>query len=63
LSHHCLSGDIVTVEGGFVGCWGGELAAAVEDLAVASPVVEPVDVLEGGELDVLEALPMAPGGR
>jgi hypothetical protein len=42
-----------------VGCWGGEAAVAVEDLAVASPVVEPVDVLEGGELDVVEAVPGA----
>jgi len=50
-------GGCLTVELGFMRCWGGEAAASVEDLAVASPVVEPVDVFEGGELDVLEARP------
>jgi hypothetical protein len=59
LGHGQFGCDGLTVVVGFVGCWCGEPAAAVEDLAVAAPVVEPVDVLEGGELDVLEAFPWA----
>ncbi len=36
---------------------GGGVARAVDDLAVETPVVEPVDVFQGGELDVGEGLP------
>lgn len=40
--------------------WGGESFRAIEDLSVATPVVEPVDVFEGGELNACEPVP---GGR
>ena len=42
--------------GGFGGGGGGEAGPGF-DLAVQAAVVEPVDVLQGGELDVVEALP------
>ena len=42
--------------GGFECGWGG-VAGAGFDLAVEAPVVEPVHVGKGGELDVFEALP------
>ena len=35
---------------------GGGVARAVDDLSVETPVVEPVDVFQGGELDVGEGL-------
>ena len=37
------------------------VAVVVGDLAVKTPVVEPVDVAEGGELDVVEAMPRTLG--
>ena len=43
---------------GFECCWGGEAGAGL-DLAVEASVVEPVDVGEGRELDVVEAAPGA----
>ena len=46
----------MTVMGGFECGWGG-VAGAGFDLAVEAPVVEPVHVGKGGELDVFEALP------
>jgi len=57
LSHGLGGCARLTVVGGFVGGGGGELTATGEDLSVAAPVVEPVDIFEGGELDVLDALP------
>jgi hypothetical protein len=50
------SGDVLTI---VVGLEGGRccVAAAWFDFTVKPAVVEPVDVFEGGELDVLEALP------
>ena len=45
-----------TVLVGFECGWGG-VAGAVGDLAVEPAVVEPVDVFEGGELDVGQSLP------
>ena len=52
----------MTIVVGFEGGWCGEAGAGF-DLAVEAPVVEPVDVGEGGELDVLEPGPGAPWGR
>ena len=46
----------MTVIGGFERSWGGVTGAGF-DLAVEAPVVEPVDVGEGGEVDVGEAVP------
>ena len=46
----------MTVVGDLEGCWGGEAGAGF-DLAVKSAVVEPVDVDEGGDLDVVTAAP------
>ena len=48
----------MTVVGGLKGCRGG-VAGAVGDLAMESPVVEPVEEGEGGHLDVGEAVPGA----
>ena len=39
----------------------GDVGVVVGDLAVETPVVEPVDVAQGGVLDVVEALPGALG--
>jgi hypothetical protein len=46
---------------GFERGWCG-VAGAGFDLAVKAPVVEPVDVGEGGELDVVEATARVPFG-
>jgi len=46
----------LTVVGGLERRGGGEAGAGF-DLAVEATVVEPVDVFEGGELDVVEAAP------
>ena len=56
MSHGLVGCGVLTV-GGLVCGRGCELASAWEDLSVAAPVVEPVDVFEGGELDVFDALP------
>lgn len=57
MSLHLVGGDGEgTVVVGLVGGGRGE-ARAVGDLAVKATVVEPVDVPEGGELDVGQALP------
>ena len=56
MSHGLVGCALLTVVGFVVG-GGGEAAAAGEDLALAASVVEPVDVFEGGELDVLEPGP------
>ena len=56
---HGLGGcEVLTVVAGLV-VGGGGVARSVEDLAVAASVVEPVDVFEGGELDVVEASPLS----
>ena len=53
-----VGGDDLTVVGGLERSGGGE-AGAWFDLAVEASVVEPVDVGERGELDVVEATPGA----
>jgi len=35
----------------------GDIAVVVDDLAMQAPVVEPVDVAQGGELNIVEPLP------
>ncbi len=49
---HGRGGCDVVIVGGFVVGGGGVRVSAFEELAVESPVVVPVDVFEGGELDV-----------
>ena len=39
----------------------GDVGVLVGDLSMEPPVVEPVDVAEGGELDVVKSLPWTPG--
>ena len=39
-----------------------DVAVVVGDLAVKPAMVEPVDVTQGGELDVVEAPPRSPAG-
>ena len=56
MGHSRVGWDGLTVMGGFECGWGG-VAGAGFDLAVEAPVVEPVHVGKGGELDVFEALP------
>ena len=41
--------------GGLELCWGDHV-----ELAVQAAVVEPIDVLQGGELDILEPPPRSP---
>ena len=53
-----FGGDGLTIVVGLEGCRGGEAGAGF-DLAVETSVVEPVDVGEGRELDVIEAAPRA----
>ena len=48
----------MTVVDGFELCW-GDVGVVLGDLAVKPAVVEPVEVAERGELDVVEALPRA----
>ena len=50
----------MTVVGGLELCW-CDVAVVVGDLAMEAPVIEPVDVLEGGEFDVVEASPRSLG--
>jgi hypothetical protein len=50
----------LTVVDGLELCW-GDVGVVLSDLAVEPAVVEPVDVAEGGELDVIEAPPRSLG--
>lgn len=58
MSHRRVGGDGFNVVVGFVLGW-GDVAGSGQDLAVGASVVVPVDVFEGGELDVVEAGPWA----
>jgi hypothetical protein len=48
----------LTVVDGFELCW-GDVGVVLGDLAVEPAVIEPVDVTERGELEVVETLPGA----
>ena len=51
-----MGGNVLTVEVGFEGCGDG-VSGNRGDLAVKAPIIEPVEVLQGGELDIGDAGP------